>query len=297
MVAVLQVLGEFSDNYLFTQYSLLKPQNDAGLSPDISIYCKNSSHLNQTTCTLYKSVLQESAKIIRLKANIGLIFSFFTFLYGALSDTIGRKKMMQFYMFFTFTSMCLNTYFVQFEYDPIYLVYSSILYYIGGGVSVLFVIAFAHIVEVTPPVYRQIGICLMQMTIYISELLLIPYGFIIDIYWMEGLKYSQWFCVGILLIATILFTFTFPADNHIGTYHIIELVLLYMDCIYYVNRKEFKGNSSQNIFWDEVNLVYLSSVSLRYSSGSGFFCLLFVIWNIVHNIRLHSSSAIFNDQC
>ena len=117
--------------------------------------------------------------------------------------------------------MCLNTYFIQFEYDPIYLVYSGFVYYTGGGWSVLFVIVFAHTVEVTPPARRQVGICLMEMTICTAELLLIPYGFVVDAYWIQGLKYLQWFNVGILFVAAILFTFTFPNDQYIGMRHVI----------------------------------------------------------------------------
>ena len=34
--------------------------------------------------------------------------------------------------------------------------------------------------EVTPIEQRQIGICLMEMAIYVAELFILPFGFVID---------------------------------------------------------------------------------------------------------------------
>ena len=63
-----------------------------------------------------------------------------------------------------------------------YEVYSYVIYSIGGGYSLLFVVAFSHTVEVTPIEQRQIGICLMEMAIYVAELFILPFGFVIDRY-------------------------------------------------------------------------------------------------------------------
>ena len=51
---------------------------------------------------LFWEVLAHSANIQEQKSQIGLIISIFTFMYGAFSDIIGKKTMMQFYMLVTF---------------------------------------------------------------------------------------------------------------------------------------------------------------------------------------------------
>ena len=56
-----------------------------------------------------------------------------------------------------------------FEYPADYLIYPYYLYYIGGSFSVMFVVVFAHAIEVTPISMRQGGIILMEMSLYMAE--------------------------------------------------------------------------------------------------------------------------------
>ena len=80
--------------------SLQKPRIDAGLPDDIGAYCNVAVNKNSTDCNAYKTILETSAGIIGHKSLVGLIFSLVTFLYGAVSDVVGRKSMLQFYLFF-----------------------------------------------------------------------------------------------------------------------------------------------------------------------------------------------------
>ena len=90
------------------------------------------------------------------------------------------------------------------------------VYYVGGTYGVLLVISFSHVVDVTPFEIRQVGICLMEMTIYMAELFLIPYGFIIDATGLNGIKGLQWYVVALQFCAAIIFTFNFAADRPSG---------------------------------------------------------------------------------
>ena len=47
-------------------------------------------------------ILAHSASILETKSQVSLVISLFTALYGAFSDVIGKKTMMQFYMMITF---------------------------------------------------------------------------------------------------------------------------------------------------------------------------------------------------
>ena len=58
---------------------------------------------------------------------------------------------------------------ILFEYSPDYLVYPYYFYYFGGSYSVMFVVVFAHAIEVTPISMRQGGIILMEMSLYMAE--------------------------------------------------------------------------------------------------------------------------------
>ena len=110
-------------------------------------------------------------------------------------------------------SSCLTTFFITFEYDPVYLVYAYIVYCVGGGYSLLFVISFAHVVEVTPIEQRQVGICLMEMAIYAAELFILPYGFVLDAYGLTGTKAIQWFALILIFMGTMIFTFYYRNDT------------------------------------------------------------------------------------
>ena len=71
--------------------------------PDnIGSICSSESNKNTTECELYKQVLEKSATVIGNKSVVGLVISAFTFLYGGVSDVVGRKTMLQFYMFFRY---------------------------------------------------------------------------------------------------------------------------------------------------------------------------------------------------
>ena len=87
--------------------SLQKPRIDAGLPDDIGAYCNAAVNKNSTECQTYKTILETSAGIIGHKSLVGLIFSLVTFLYGAISDVVGRKSMLQFYLFFRLVTLWL----------------------------------------------------------------------------------------------------------------------------------------------------------------------------------------------
>ena len=80
--------------------------------------------------------------------------------------------------------------------------------------TVLFAIVFAHVVEVTPINKRQSGIIFMEMAIYISELYLLPFGFIIDKYGLTGIKYLSWTLCICQFFAVVAFALTYRNDTY-----------------------------------------------------------------------------------
>lgn len=100
LITTMQILAEFTGTYTFSTYSLQKLRIDAGLPDDIGTVCDVDSNKNSTQCHTYKVVLDRSAKVIGEKSLVGLIISLVTFMYGAVSDVVGRKTMLQFYLFF-----------------------------------------------------------------------------------------------------------------------------------------------------------------------------------------------------
>ena len=132
LVSNLMAFTEFGGIQLFSNYVLLKPLVDSGLPSDVSDVCKAVENQNTTECQHYKvwvdqfmymqnldldlcillilswEVLAHSANIQEQKSQIGLIISIFTFMYGAFSDIIGKKTMMQFYMLVTFVRNSLE---------------------------------------------------------------------------------------------------------------------------------------------------------------------------------------------
>ena len=100
------------------------------------------------------------------------------------------------------------------EYSADYLIYPYYLYYTGGSVTVLFAIVFAHVVEVTPINKRQNGIIFMEMAIYIAELYLLPFGFIIDKYGLMGIKYLSWTLCIFQFFAVVTFAVTYRNDTY-----------------------------------------------------------------------------------
>ena len=100
------------------------------------------------------------------------------------------------------------------EYSADYLIYPYYLYYTGGSVTVLFAIVFAHVVEVTPINKRQNGIIFMEMAIYIAELYLLPFGFIIDEYGLPGIKYLSWTLTIFQFFAVVTFALTYRNDTY-----------------------------------------------------------------------------------
>ena len=120
--------------------------------------------------------------------------------------------MMQFYMMITFVSQCASTFLITMEYSADFLIYPYYLYYTGGSVTVLFAIVFAHVVEVTPINMRQNGIILMEMMMYMAELSLLPFGFIIDKYGLTGIKYLSWTLCLCQFMAVVTFALTYRND-------------------------------------------------------------------------------------
>lgn len=100
LITTLQILAEFTGTFTFGTYSLQKPRIDAGLPDDIGAICDETSNKNSSQCLTYKAILDRSAKILGDKSLVGLVISMVTFMFGAVSDVVGRKTMLQFYLFF-----------------------------------------------------------------------------------------------------------------------------------------------------------------------------------------------------
>ena len=177
---------------------------------------------------------------------MSLIISIFTALYGAFSDVVGKKTMMQFYMMITFVSQCASTFLITMEYSADFLIYPYYLYYTGGSVTVLFAIVFAHVVEVTPINMRQIGIILMEMMMYMAELSLLPFGFIIDKYGLTGIKFLSWTLCLCQFIARVLTKLNFQNLNFkmANTLFIavVTFALTYRNDVYSDEAKTLKQN-------------------------------------------------------
>ena len=68
------------------------------------------------------------------------------------------------------------------------------------------------LVEVTPINMRQNGIILMEMMMYMAELSLLPFGFIIDKYGLTGIKYLSWTLCICQFMAVVTFALTYRND-------------------------------------------------------------------------------------